>query len=71
MTLFFGWDLELLSEEKKLSVKEIIELHVEPIYTVYFIGFLPGFLYLGGLKNELHFPRKMNPELKCQKGLLG
>ncbi|HSI69874.1 MAG TPA: 5-oxoprolinase subunit PxpB [Gillisia sp.] len=67
----FGWDLELLAEEKKLSVNEIIELHVEPIYTVYFIGFLPGFLYLGGLKNELHFPRKNEPRIEVPKGAVG
>lgn len=67
----FGWDLEMLAEEKKLSVNKIIELHMEPIYTVYFIGFLPGFLYLGGLKNELHFPRRNEPRIEVPKGAIG
>ncbi|MGB8704052.1 MAG: carboxyltransferase domain-containing protein, partial [Gillisia sp.] len=41
----FGIDLELMSTQKNLSIPEIINLHTRPFYTVYFIGFLPGFLY--------------------------
>lgn len=67
----FGWDLELLSEEKNLSIKQVIELHLQQVYTVYFIGFLPGFLYLGGLEKELHFPRKNEPRLEVPKGAVG
>ncbi len=69
--LKFGMDLEYLSQEKKLSVEEIISLHTSPIYTVYFIGFLPGFLYLGGLDEKLHFPRKEQPRIKVEKGAVG
>ena len=64
----FGLDLKELSEEKKLSIPEIINLHSKPIYTVFFIGFLPGFLYLGGLDKQLHFPRKKSPRLLVEKG---
>lgn len=66
--LSFGIDLEVLAQRKKLSVKEIIQLHSQTFYTVYFIGFLPGFLYLGGLDENLHFPRKATPRLKVEKG---
>lgn len=64
----FGVDLEELSQEKGISVQKIIELHTKPLYTVYFIGFLPGFLYLGGLKAELHTPRKATPRLHVEQG---
>lgn len=64
----FGLDLKELSEEKKLSTSDIINLHSKPIYTVFFIGFLPGFLYLGGLDKQLHFPRKKSPRLLVEKG---
>lgn len=64
----FGIDLQELSKAKKLSVKQIVELHTQPIYTVYFIGFLPGFLYLGGLEHQLHIPRKSNPRLRVNEG---
>lgn len=64
----FGIDLEEISRQSKLSIEEIIQLHTKTIYTVYFIGFLPGFLYLGGLDEQLHFPRKSNPRLQVTKG---
>lgn len=64
----FGLDLELFSKEKKLSKSEIIELHSQPIYTVFFIGFLPGFLYLGGLDSKLYLDRKSTPDLNIKKG---
>ncbi|WP_299551392.1 5-oxoprolinase subunit PxpB [Seonamhaeicola sp.] len=64
----FGIDLEALSVSKSLSIDTIIKLHSQPIYTVYFIGFLPGFLYLGGLDEVLHTPRKATPRLKIEKG---
>jgi len=67
----FGIDLRLLSKEKELEIPEIIQLHTQTIYTVYFIGFLPGFLYLGKLDKRLHISRKKTPRLKVQKGAVG
>jgi len=64
----FGEDLEAFSKEKKLSNSEVIALHSEAIYTVYFIGFLPGFLYLGGLNSKLFLDRKSSPKLDVKKG---
>jgi inhibitor of KinA len=64
----FGIDLEFMSKEKRMSKAEIIQRHSQAIYTVYFIGFLPGFLYLGGLDDRLHMPRKSTPRLKIEKG---
>lgn len=67
----FALDLGLLSKEKMLPKMDLISLHTAPIYTVYFIGFLPGFLYLGGMDKKLHFPRKEQPRLKVEKGAVG
>ncbi|BAO77641.1 5-oxoprolinase subunit PxpB [Winogradskyella sp. PG-2] len=64
----FGVDLEHFSNLKKLSISEIIQLHSEAIYTVYFIGFLPGFLYLGGLNSNLFLDRKTAPKLNVKEG---
>lgn len=64
----FGLDLKLISKEKKLKKDEIIALHSQVLYDVYFIGFLPGFLYLGGLDAQLEFPRKKRPRLKINEG---
>jgi KipI family sensor histidine kinase inhibitor len=67
----FAIDLAAISSHKKLSKKEIITLHSNAIYTVFFIGFLPGFLYLGGLIDTLYFPRKSTPRLHIEKGAVG
>jgi KipI family sensor histidine kinase inhibitor len=67
----FAWDLELISKEKNLLKEEIIELHIRPFYTVYFTGFLPGFLYLGGLDKKLQISRKNQPRMKIEKGAVG
>ncbi|MDP3354184.1 MAG: 5-oxoprolinase subunit PxpB [Flavobacteriaceae bacterium] len=64
----FGIDLPFLSVEKKLSIADIIFIHSNAIYTVYGIGFLPGFLYLGGLSEKLHHPRRDTPRLEVPKG---
>lgn len=67
----FGLDLEAMSQHLNLSVKDLIRLHTRPLYKVYFIGFLPGFMYLGGLDETLCMPRKENPRLKVEKGSVG
>lgn len=64
----FGIDLEFISIEKNLSKEVVVKKHSEAVYTVYFIGFLPGFLYLGSLDSALHTPRKSSPRLKIEKG---
>lgn len=67
----FGLDLEDFSNQKKISISEIIQLHTAPLYTVFYIGFLPGFPYLSGLNEKLFMNRKPNPRLKVPKGAVG
>lgn len=67
----FGIDLRFIAEKKRLEIPEIIAFHTSAIYDVYAIGFLPGFLYLGGLDERLHIPRKETPRLRIQKGAVG
>ncbi|WP_397445467.1 5-oxoprolinase subunit PxpB [Polaribacter sp. R77954] len=69
--LEFGIDLVEISNTKNKSIDEVIKLHVSAIYTIYFIGFLPGFLYLGGLPEQLYVSRKSNPRLHVAKGAVG
>ncbi|MDG1022421.1 MAG: 5-oxoprolinase subunit PxpB [Flavobacteriaceae bacterium] len=66
----FALDLEELSSELNLSKEEIVSRHSQPTYNVFFIGFLPGFLYLEGLDPRLFFPRKKTPRLKISKGAI-
>ncbi|MDN3664103.1 5-oxoprolinase subunit PxpB [Algibacter miyuki] len=64
----FSLDLASISGAKNMSEIEFIKQHSEAVYTVYFIGFLPGFLYLGGLNKALQTPRKSTPRLHVEKG---
>lgn len=67
----FGSDLHELSALSGFSVKKIIQLHTKPLYRVYFLGFLPGFPYLGGLAEAICFPRKKEPRDVITKGSVG
>jgi inhibitor of KinA len=67
----FGLDLFELSTSTNKTIDEIIQLHTNVVYDVIFIGFAPGFPFLHGLPKELHYPRKMNPRLKVDRGSVG
>ncbi len=62
-----GMDLKEFANLKDLSTDQVIEMHSVPIYTVYCKGFLPGFMYLGGLNERLYCDRKVTPILKVPK----
>ncbi|MBB3699840.1 5-oxoprolinase subunit PxpB [Flammeovirga yaeyamensis] len=66
-----GLDLEEVSQQLDVSIDEIIELHTSNLYTVYMLGFSPGFMYLGGLDPRLFIPRKSTPRLKIPAGAVG
>ncbi|MGV6832138.1 MAG: 5-oxoprolinase subunit PxpB [bacterium] len=64
----YALDLQEIAKNKELSTETIISKHTEAIYKVYFLGFLPGFLYLGGIDEALWTPRRSSPRLKVPKG---
>lgn len=66
-----GPDLERLAKHCGLSIEETIRLHSEPEYTVFFLGFLPGFPYLGGMHPRLAMPRLEKPRLSVPAGSVG
>jgi len=57
----FGPDLAEVAAHAGLGVEEVIRLHSSATYFVYFLGFSPGFAYLGGLPEQLRVPRLPNP----------
>ncbi|GAB1309167.1 5-oxoprolinase subunit PxpB [Urechidicola sp. KH5] len=64
----FGLDLSFVLQEKNMSRESFIQLHTEPLYKVFGVGFLPGFLYLGGLQKQLEIARKQTPKLDVFEG---
>ncbi|ELY4869323.1 5-oxoprolinase subunit PxpB [Cronobacter sakazakii] len=66
-----GPDLSVVANHAGLSEKQVVEMHAQVDYVVYFIGFQPGFPYLGGLAPELDTPRRAEPRLQVPAGSVG
>lgn len=64
----FGPDLAEVAELHGISEKEVIFLHSRAAYRVYFLGFSPGFPYLGGLPAQLATPRLETPRKHVPAG---
>lgn len=66
-----GPDLDDVARHTGLSPVEIVRRHCASEYTVYFLGFLPGFAYLGGLDARLATPRRREPRIAVPAGSVG
>jgi KipI family sensor histidine kinase inhibitor len=67
----YGPDLERVCEHAGLSAEAVIKLHARRDYLIYFIGFSPGYPYLGGLPEELATPRRDTPRTRIPPGSVG
>lgn len=63
-----GPDLGVVADHCGLTEKQVVELHSSVDYVVWFLGFQPGFPYLGGLSPQLHTPRRAEPRLSVPAG---
>ncbi|MRT27350.1 5-oxoprolinase subunit PxpB [Herbaspirillum sp. CAH-3] len=66
-----GPDLDNVARHTGLSTREVIERHSSAEYVVYFLGFLPGFAYMGGLDASLATPRHTTPRVSIPAGSVG
>ena len=67
-----GLDFERIKEHTGLSRDDVITHHTQTTYTVYAIGFCPGFPYLGYLPAALTgVPRLPSPRLRVDAGSVG
>lgn len=66
-----GPDLSEVASHCGLSADEVVHRHTRGEYVVYFIGFQPGFAYLGGLDEALHTPRRAEPRVAVPAGSVG
>jgi inhibitor of KinA len=67
----FGPDLTEVCAMRGIAPARAIELHASVEYLVYFLGFVPGFAYLGELPNELVTPRLAAPRKRVPAGSVG
>lgn len=66
-----GPDLQEVAALHHLSIEEVAARHASGEYSVFFVGFQPGFAYLGGLDASLHTPRRAEPRLSVPAGSVG
>ncbi|GAP10748.1 sensor histidine kinase inhibitor, KipI family [Bellilinea caldifistulae] len=67
----YGPDLDFVAEYNRLTPAEVIRLHSEGEYTVFMMGFSPGFPYLGGMNPRIATPRLSSPRTRVPAGSVG
>jgi len=67
----FGPDLEFVAQHNSLKTDDVVQIHSDPDYVVYMIGFAPGFPYLGGMSQRIAAPRRDSPRLQIPVGSVG
>lgn len=64
----YGPDLEAVATLAGRSPEEVIAIHSGAEYLVYFLGFSPGFPYLGGMPESIAAPRLETPRRRVPAG---
>jgi KipI family sensor histidine kinase inhibitor len=67
----FGSDLAEVAALRGMTAAQVVERHTAVEYLVYFLGFVPGFAYLGELDKELLTPRLASPRRRVAAGSVG
>jgi inhibitor of KinA len=67
----FAFDLQWVASHHNTTTEEIVRRHTNMEFTVFMIGFTPGFPYMGILPPELESPRKQNPRIQVPAGSVG
>jgi inhibitor of KinA len=67
----YGPDLMDVSALHQMTAAQVIELHSSTTYVVYFLGFVPGFAYLGELPKALVSSRLATPRRSVPPGSVG
>lgn len=66
----YGIDLESVARHLHMRVEDVIRIHSEKIYTVYMMGFTPGYPYMGKLDDTLIMPRLETPRTRVPAGMV-
>lgn len=66
-----GLDLDAAARRLELPIPELVRLHSEAEYLVYFIGFTPGLPYMTGMPERIHLPRLETPRTQVPAQSVG
>jgi KipI family sensor histidine kinase inhibitor len=66
-----GPDLEFVAAANDLEPADVVELHASVDYLVHFVGFAPGFAYLGAVPSAIATPRHVRPRERVPAGSVG
>ncbi len=66
-----GPDLADVAAHTGFTPAEVVRRHAAGDYIVYFLGFLPGFAFMGGLEAALATPRRAEPRTAVPAGSVG
>ena len=64
----FAPDLEEVAKARGLKPRDVVRIHTSRPYHAYFLGFAPGFAYLGDVPDEIVMPRLDVPRKKVPAG---
>jgi KipI family sensor histidine kinase inhibitor len=64
----YGADLPFVADYHHLRVEDVIRIHSERTYTIYMMGFTPGFPYMGKLDDAIITPRLESPRKHVPAG---
>ncbi len=64
-------DMKVVCQQTGLTENDVITIHSEVIYTVFAVGFIPGFPYMGTLDPRIHVPRLETPRTRIVAGSVG
>lgn len=64
----FAPDLGDVAQASGLSLTQVVTQHVETLFHVYMLGFVPGYPYMGDLPPALVLPRRSNPRTRVPPG---
>ena len=64
----YGIDLESVASHCQLQIEDVIRIHSEKTYTVFMMGFTPGFPYMGKLDNAIIMRRLETPRTRVPAG---
>jgi inhibitor of KinA len=67
----YSLDLKDISKQTNLSKTDIINFHLNTIFHVYMIGFMPGLPFMGDINLNLSVKRKLSPRIDVPKGSVG